>query len=196
MTWLECHPARDAQALAARLQASLETGHGVVQDATERPRERPQDPELQRHFDSGKCHPHTDKNLLLGELPTRQVLYLSPTVEGKKQDKKLAGEVALSYPVGTVLHQDTGFQGRVVRGNRLCCDLDFLKRLGTLAGGLDAFGYEVGLQTLEIALHSIIYFARDYGLPRNLPGRTGWFNKLRFGLIEYDRLIYLSQYND
>jgi len=69
------------------------------------------------------------------------------------------------------------------------------KRLGTLAGGLDAYGHEVGLQTLDIALSSIIYFAREYGLPRNLLGRIGWLNKLRFGLIEYDRLIYLSQYD-
>ena len=53
---------------------------------------------------------------MLGELPTRQVLYLSPTVEGKKHDKKLADEVALSYPVGTVLHQDTGFQGYAPAG--------------------------------------------------------------------------------
>jgi hypothetical protein len=28
-----------------------------------------------------------------------------------------------------------------------------------------------------------------------LLGRTGWLNKLRFGLIEYDRLTYLSQYD-
>ncbi len=69
------------------------------------------------------------------------------------------------------------------------------KRLGTLSGDLDAFGHEVGLQTLDIALQSTVYFARDYQLPRNLLGRTGWLNKLRFGLIEYDRLIYLSQYD-
>ena len=69
------------------------------------------------------------------------------------------------------------------------------KRLGTLAGGLDAFGHEVGIQTLDIALYSTVYFARDYHLPRNLLGRSGWLNKLRLGLIEYDRLIYLSRYD-
>ena len=70
------------------------------------------------------------------------------------------------------------------------------KRLGTLTGGLDAFGHEVGIQTLDIAFYSTIYFARDYHLPRNLLGRTGWLNKLRFGLIEYERLIYLGQYEN
>jgi hypothetical protein len=90
LTQLECQPARDVQALAARLQASLEAGHALVQDATERPRERPQEPQLQRHFYSGKRQTHTDKNLLLGALATRQVVYLSPTVEGKKH-RQIAG---------------------------------------------------------------------------------------------------------
>lgn len=116
LTQLECQPARDAQARAERLQASLEAGHALVQDATERPRERPQEPELQRHCYSGKRQTHTDKNLLVGEMATRQVVYLSPTVEGKKHDKKLADEVAVQYPVGTVLQQDTGFQGYAPEG--------------------------------------------------------------------------------
>jgi hypothetical protein len=116
LTSLACQPARDAQALAQRLQASLAAGHAVAQDATERPRERPKEKELQRHFYSGKRQTHTDKNLLVGALPTRQVLYLSPTVEGKKHDKKLADEVAVPSPAGTVLHQDTGFQGYAPEG--------------------------------------------------------------------------------
>ena len=54
---------------------------------------------------------HTEKNLLSGEVETRKIVYLSPTVEGKKHDKKLADEVAIEYPAGTQLQQDTGFQG-------------------------------------------------------------------------------------
>lgn len=69
------------------------------------------------------------------------------------------------------------------------------KRLGTLSGGLDAFGHEVGIQVLDIAISSMVYFAGDYSLPRNLLGRTGWLNKLRFGLIDYDQLVYLSRYD-
>lgn len=57
------------------------------------------------------------------------------------------------------------------------------KRLRTLAGGLGAFGHEVSLKTFELVVDSIVYFARDYGLPRNLLGRQGWLNKLRFGLV-------------
>ena len=69
------------------------------------------------------------------------------------------------------------------------------QRLGTLTGGLDAFGHEVELQTYDIAFTSTVYFARDRLLRRNLLGRTGWINKLRLGLIDYDQLIYLSRYD-
>ena len=70
---------------------------------------------------------------------------------------------------------------------------DYL-RLGTLTGGLDAFGHEIGLQTYDLAVTSTVYFARDYFLPRNLLGRTGWLNKSFFGLVDYEQLIYLRPY--
>ena len=38
-------------------------------------------------------------------------MYLSRTVEGKKHDKKLADEENIEYPEGTIMEQDTGFQG-------------------------------------------------------------------------------------
>jgi len=40
-----------------------------------------------------------------------QILYSSPTVEGKKHDKKLADEANYSLPKDSILVQDTGFQG-------------------------------------------------------------------------------------
>ena len=40
-----------------------------------------------------------------------QILYLSPTVEGKKHDKKLADEANYILPKDSILVQDTGFQG-------------------------------------------------------------------------------------
>ena len=49
--------------------------------------------------------------MIVGEVETREIIYLSKTVEGKKHDKKLADEEAVAYPAGTELQQDTGFQG-------------------------------------------------------------------------------------
>jgi hypothetical protein len=54
---------------------------------------------------------HSDKNVLLADERTRQVVYLSPTHPGKTHDKRIADEAPLQYPAGTQLTQDTGFQG-------------------------------------------------------------------------------------
>jgi len=59
---------------------------------------------------------HTEKNLIIGEGQTRQIIYLSKTVEGKKHGKKIADEEAIKYPANTVLQQDTGFQGYAPEG--------------------------------------------------------------------------------
>ena len=68
-------------------------------------------------------------------------------------------------------------------------------RLGTLGSSLEAFGHEVTLQTGDIAFQSFVYFAKYPGLQRNLLGRRGWLRNLRLGLIDYDNLLYLSDYN-
>lgn len=68
------------------------------------------------------------------------------------------------------------------------------KRLGGLAGSLDAFGHEVTLQTGNIAFQSFVYFAKYPNLPRNLLGRQGWLRNLKLGVIDYDNLLYLSAY--
>ena len=54
--------------------------------------------------------------MIIGEVETRAIIYLSKTVEGKKHDKKIADEEAIKYPAGTVLQQDTGFQGYAPAG--------------------------------------------------------------------------------
>ena len=40
-----------------------------------------------------------------------EILFLSNTVEGKRHDKKLADETVYNLPNGSLLAQDTGFQG-------------------------------------------------------------------------------------
>jgi hypothetical protein len=69
-------------------------------------------------------------------------------------------------------------------------------RLHGLTGSLDAYGHEVTLQTGDIAFQSLVYFAKYPGLQRNLLGRQGWLRNLRFAVIDYDNLLYLSPYDD
>lgn len=86
-----------------------------VHDGTERPINRPQDPEAQHLYYSGKQKQHTIKNdVLIDKLC--KIRFLSDTVEGKKNDKRLADESGYRVPTGSVLAQDAGFQGFRLEG--------------------------------------------------------------------------------
>lgn len=108
-------PAREGEPVAT-LKEAVEGGANLSLDASERDLQRPLDSEKQREKYSGKKKTHTDKNLLLVNENTKKVVYLSPTVEGKKHDKKLADEAHISYPRCASLTQDTGFQGYAPTG--------------------------------------------------------------------------------
>lgn len=101
-------PARNADTLYQSLQ--LLAGYFILLDGTERPIPRPVCPDRREYFYSGKKGCHTVKNnLIINE--SKQVLYLSPTVEGKLHDKTLAQEMELHFPSQGVLMQDLGYQG-------------------------------------------------------------------------------------
>ena len=103
-------PARSGAHVAAAPETS-EGGANLSIDASERCLPRPVNDALQRTKYSGKKKTHTDKNILLVNENTKKVVYLSPTCEGKKHDKTLAEESAISYPKNATLTKDTGFQG-------------------------------------------------------------------------------------
>jgi hypothetical protein len=92
-------------------QLALGGGPNLAIDGSERRRQRPQDAAQQKEHDSGKKKTHTDKNILLVNENTGQVVYLSPTVAGKQHDKKVADEAQIVYPANATLDKDTGFQG-------------------------------------------------------------------------------------
>ncbi len=103
-------PSREGEKVADLIEAS-EGGANLSIDATERRLQRPVNKDKQKEKYSGKKKTHTDKNLLLANENTKKIVYLSPTVEGKKHDKKLAEESKISYPKNASLTKDTGFQG-------------------------------------------------------------------------------------
>jgi hypothetical protein len=79
-------------------------------DGTERPIQRPKDSEKQKEYYSGKKKTHTVKNNIVANASC-EIIFLTPTVEGKKHDKKIADESEYKLPEGSILLQDTGFQG-------------------------------------------------------------------------------------
>lgn len=58
-----------------------------------------------------------------------------------------------------------------------------------------AFGHSVTLHTLGLEFDSVVYFAADYGLERNLLGRVGWLQKVRLAIIDYDSTVNLGAYD-
>ncbi len=86
-------------------------GRRFIIDATERRRQRPKSPEKQALHYSGKKKTHTDKNVVIVDIPKGRVEYLSQTYAGKAHEKAIADHEGIAYPPDTVLYKDTGFQG-------------------------------------------------------------------------------------
>ena len=111
---LEELPERDSDNLKKILEEEGEDEIAI--DGAERRRQRPKDKEKQKQYYSGKKKTHTVKNNIIATLEGRKVKYLSGTYEGKKHDKKICDEEALSFPEGIILIKDTGFQGYEPKG--------------------------------------------------------------------------------
>ncbi len=84
----------------------------VMIDGTERPIQRPKDPEKQKSNYSGKKKRHTRKHLAAVD-ENKRVLVLSKAREGKLHDKRAHDEddIAGSIPEAIPIEVDLGFQG-------------------------------------------------------------------------------------
>lgn len=103
-------PERNATHFAQAQGASGRSPRLII-DATERRRQRPANPEKQALFYSGRKKKHCDKNVVVVNTRGNRIDYLSGTYPGKTHDKKIADAEGISYPPGTTLYQDAGFQG-------------------------------------------------------------------------------------
>jgi DDE superfamily endonuclease/Helix-turn-helix of DDE superfamily endonuclease len=107
---LEVMPERGPVRFAGQGNGQSKTIELII-DGTDRRRQRPQSPEKQALHYSGKHKTHCDKNVVVVQVRTKRVGYLSQTYAGKTHDKKIADQEALCYPPNTILYKDTGFQG-------------------------------------------------------------------------------------
>ena len=71
-----------------------------------------------------------------------------------------------------------------------------LTRFRTASGSFDAYGHEVDVEVLGIVGHSLVYFFADPTIRKNVLGRRGWLDRVRLGLIDHDRALYLASHND
>jgi hypothetical protein len=94
---------------------------------------------------------------------------------------------------------DTGaefclFQRELAEQLGLQVEAGHLMPLQTLNSKFKAYGHEVQLSTLGLAFQVTVYFAEDYGLPRNLLGRNGWLQQVKLAVVDYEETLYLSAY--
>jgi hypothetical protein len=102
-------PARQAADLEQLLAQCPELE--FIIDGTERPIQRPKDPQRQREHYSGKKKRPTVKNIVVSEKRTKKVKGLGRTQPGQKHDKAASDEQDYRFPKGSKLWKDLGFQG-------------------------------------------------------------------------------------
>ncbi len=68
------------------------------------------------------------------------------------------------------------------------------QRVGTSTGSFLTFGHWVTLITDEFSFDSMVFFAKDENLNRNVLGRHGWLDRVIICINDYDGELYLSRY--
>ena len=51
----------------------------------------------------------------------------------------------------------------------------------------EAFGHEVTIGTLDLEVHSLVFFFADANIVKNVLGRHGWLDRLNVGIVDHDR---------
>ena len=69
-------------------------------------------------------------------------------------------------------------------------------RISTVTGGFLTYAHRVALGVLGIEVEATVCFAEDPAMPRDVLGQTGWLDRMRLALVDYDRQLYLSHYDD
>ena len=102
-------PERNPQQFARRVQQSREPLDLII-DGTERRRQRPKNKAKRDEYYSVHKKAHTDKNLVISQVKTTRISFLSQTYRGSVHDKKMADTEAIVYPRQARLWKDTAFQ--------------------------------------------------------------------------------------
>lgn len=96
---------------------------------------------------------------------------------------------------------DTGaahciFERRHAEMLRLEVDAGRAVRFRTATGSFTAYEHEINLQSLGVEMLTQVYFAESPEFRGNYLGRTGWLDRVRLGIVDYEQTLYLSPYGD
>ena len=81
-------------------------------------------------------------------------------------------------------------------GERLGLDIEAgePQSVSTSVGSFLTFGHWVTLITEEFEFDSMVFFAQDENIRRNVLGRHGWLDRMIIGINDYDGKLYLNRY--
>ncbi|HXG68647.1 MAG TPA: aspartyl protease family protein [Blastocatellia bacterium] len=68
--------------------------------------------------------------------------------------------------------------------------------VSTANSTLQVFGHWLTVMALGFQIETMVYFAIDGNIRRNVLGRRGWIDRLRLCLIDHDGELYVSHYDD
>lgn len=69
-------------------------------------------------------------------------------------------------------------------------------RFRTANSSFEAYGHEVEIEVLGVATHAMVYFFAEEAIRKNVLGRTGWLDRVRIGIVDPERKLYLASYNE
>jgi hypothetical protein len=69
------------------------------------------------------------------------------------------------------------------------------RTFSTANSKLEAFGHVVIIRVLGIDAEALVFFFADENINKNVLGRRGWLDRLRFGLLEYEQKLFVSVYD-
>lgn len=96
---------------------------------------------------------------------------------------------------------DTGAENCIFErkhGERLGVEIESGREqiFSTVSGIFTAYGHELKLSVLGIETFSKVYFAKEESFTRNVLGRQGFLDRVKFGLIDYEGKLLLSAYEE
>ena len=68
--------------------------------------------------------------------------------------------------------------------------------IGTATGSFRAFGHRLEIITFGLSWEATVYFIAEEGIQRNVLGRTGWLDRVKLGLLDYEGKLLLSAYHE
>jgi hypothetical protein len=70
-----------------------------------------------------------------------------------------------------------------------------LQPISTATGRFITYGHQVTLSVADYEFDSMIYFADDPSITRNVLGRYGWLDRIVLGIVDYEGKLLLSRYD-